>query len=104
MTELIDHPISAIFGGKVVHWAYKGPRLMKEPHQREFWVPYHFPRQPYRYSRSPSYRDDHAYRSMKRHIMQWLKPDRVRKRHNRFAHNVQIRKNFEDSSYRNRWY
>ncbi len=101
---LIDHSMSAIFGGKVVHWTYKGPVYMKRPDQRIYWVPYTYPRENTRNSRSKEMRDDYKFRRRKRAIVEWLKVDRDTRRTNWFKHNVDIRNNFQDSSYRNRWY
>lgn len=104
MTTLIPHPISSVWGGKLYQWTYLGPIRMKKPHQRVYWVPYHYPRGTTRNNRSKNMRDEHKFRRRKRAIVEWLKVDRDTRRTNWFKHNVDIRNNFQDSSYRNRWY
>lgn len=106
MTEIVEHEISAIFGGKVVRWTYKGPSMMKKPKDRVFLVPYHYPRD--RTWRFRAMRDNPVEQSRRRIIklhragLLW-RPERS-ERTNWFKHNVEIRFNFKSCAYANRWY
>lgn len=104
MNNHVDHGCSMVYRGKIIRWTYKGPIRMREPHQRVFWVPYHYPRNSPRNSRSSKSRDDYMFARRKRKIINWMKPDREHNRVNWFKHNVEIRERFKDCSYRNRWY
>lgn len=78
--------------------------IVKEPSQRKFWVPYHYPRENTRNTRTKPMRDEHMFLRRKRKIVEWLKQGRTRNRVNWFKHNVEMRNRFKSCSYRNRWY